>query len=96
MNFSTEQRAIIRSAQARLERARLVKIVCVVVMLLVVAALFAGVAGSVFTAVSLMVLAMVCSASTQLGGPPRYEDLAALLTLKLDESEDQGGASTQT
>ncbi|MEE4659727.1 MAG: hypothetical protein V2J89_04610 [Halieaceae bacterium] len=90
MEFSEKEQATIRAARDRLDRARQARIICIVAMLLIVAALLAGAVSSVFTVFSMLALGMICSAFPQLAGRPRYEDLATLLASKLEENDTAG------
>ena len=87
MDFSVTERQIIATAQSRLVHLKWLRLVSCIAMLAVITAMLLGQLDPALAALTLFGLAMFCAAAPQLGGKPRFEDLTALLTAKLESSD---------
>jgi hypothetical protein len=82
MEFTQKELALIAKASRKASNARLIRVVLLIAMLIAVGCMFMDVFDSDKLAYGLFVAVLVAIAHPQLGGGPKYEDLAALLEQK--------------
>jgi hypothetical protein len=82
MEFTQKELALIAKASRKASNARIIRVVLLIAMLIAIGCIFMGVFESDKLAYGLFVAVLVAIAHPQLGGGPKYEDLAALLEQK--------------
>lgn len=82
MEFTQKELALIAKASRKASNARLIRVVLLIAMFIAVGCIFMDVFESDKLAYGLFVAVLVAIAHPQLGGGPKYEDLAALLEQK--------------
>ncbi|MEM0954301.1 MAG: hypothetical protein AAGI24_09175 [Pseudomonadota bacterium] len=60
-------------------------------MVVVIAAMLSGAISPFLSAFALLLMALICAAAPQLGGYPRFEDLAEILLAKQTETPGAHG-----